>query len=71
MSLHSEKIDGYEKYEIESSLDTLISANEILKDKKKVGAVRQLMKTRSVATDEVERQLKLEKKVSKRLKKVL
>lgn len=65
-----EKINGFDKWEISSALSTLIDAKEIMKDAKKVKAIQQLITDKAEATDEVERELKTVKKVSKKLKKV-
>lgn len=62
-----EKIAGVDKWQVESDLRTLIDARKILKDGKRVKAVRQLMKIQAKATDEVEAQL--QSKTSQRMKK--
>lgn len=63
----SEKINGFEKYEIENAFDTLTRAREILKDTKKVAAIKIYAKKRVAATKEVAAQLNLEKTVGKKL----
>ncbi len=66
----TEKINGFDKWEISSALETLISAREIMKDDKKVAAIQKLIGDKAAATNEVKRQLDLTKKVSKKMKKV-
>ncbi len=68
MSTKSEKIGGYDKWEISSAFETLESAREILADDKKVGAIRTYAAKRVKATEEVAAQLNLEKTVGKKLK---
>jgi len=63
-----EKINGFDKWEIENNLDSLIKAREILKDPKRVAAIRTLAKKRKDAAAEVEAQL--EHKVSKAMKEI-
>lgn len=70
VSTKSEKIGGFDKWEISSAFDTLTSAREILKDEKKVAAIRIYAAKRVKATEEVATQLKLEKTVGKRLSKM-
>lgn len=62
-----EMIGGFEKYEIENAFDTLTRAQEILKDEKKVAAIRLYAKKKIAATQEVAEQLKLEKVVGDKL----
>ena len=62
-----EKIAGRDRWEVESDLRTLIDARKILKDGKRVVAVKELMKIQAKATDEVEAQL--QSKTSQRMKK--
>lgn len=62
----SDKVDGYDKWEIEGKLETLIKAREILKDKKCVAAIKKLAATKTQATAEVMAQL--EKKVDGKMK---
>jgi len=61
------KINGFDKWEVDSDLNTLIRAKEIMDDAKKVKAIQQLMTDKKEATDRVARELK----ISKKLKKVL
>ena len=68
VKMAEEKIAGRYKYEVESDLRTLIDARKILKDGKRVTAVKQLIKIQATATDEVEAQL--EAKTAQRLKKI-
>ena len=70
IKMAEEKINGIDKWEVNSALTTLIEAREILKDEKKVAAIQQLIDDKADATNEVKRQLNLTKKVSKKLKKV-
>ena len=66
----SEKIGGFEKYEIENAFDTLTRAKELLKDPKKIAAIKIYAAKRVKATEEVAAQLKLEKTVGKGLSKL-
>ncbi len=67
VSTESEKIGGFDKWEITSAYDTLEKAREILADAKKVKAIRIYAAKRVKATEEVAAQLKLEKTVGKKL----
>jgi hypothetical protein len=62
-----EMIGGFDKYEVESAFETLTKAREILKDDKKVAAVKLYAKKRIAATQEVAAQLNLEATVGKKL----
>lgn len=66
----SDKIGGFDKWEIESAFDTLTRAREILKDSKKIAAIKIYAKKRVAATEEVAAQLNLEKTVGKKLSNV-
>lgn len=70
VSTKSEKIGGFDKWEITSAYNTLKEAREILADKKKVAAVKIYAKEAEAAAAEVSKQLSLEKTVSKGLSKV-
>ncbi len=70
VSTESEKIGGFDKWEITSAYDTLEKAREILADDKKVKAVRIYATKRVKATEEVAAQLNLEKTVGKKLTKM-
>ncbi len=70
VSTKSEKIGGFDKWDIESAFDTLERAREILADDKKVKAIRIYAAKRVKATEEVAAQLKLEKRVGKGLSKM-
>ena len=70
MSTKSEKIGGFDKWEISSAYDTLKEAREILANKKKVAAVRIYAKKAEAAAAEVSKQLSLEKNVDKKLSKM-
>ena len=63
----SEKIGGFDKWDIENAFDTLTRAREILNDAKKVAAVKLYAKKRATATAEVAAQLNLEATVGKKL----
>lgn len=67
VSTKSEKIGGFDKWEISSAYDTLKEAREILADKKKVAAVKIYAKKAEAAAAEVSKQLSLEKTVDKKL----
>jgi len=62
-----EKIGGFERYQIESAFDTLTRAKEILKDKKKVAAIKIYAKKHAAAIAEVTAQLNMEKNTEKKL----
>ena len=66
----SDKIGGFDKWDITSAFRTLEDAREILADEKKVAAIRIYAKERLVATAEVAAQLDLEKTVKGKLTKV-
>ena len=66
----SEKIGGFDKWDITSAFRTLEDAREILADNKKVAAIKIYAKERMVATKEVAAQLNLEKTVGKKLSKM-
>ncbi len=70
VSTKSEKIGGFDKWEISSAYDTLKEAREILANKKKVAAVRIYAKKAEAAAAEVSKQLSLEKNVDKKLSKM-
>ena len=70
VSTKSEKIGGFDKWEISSAYDTLKEAREILANKKKVAAVRIYAKKAEAAAAEVSKQLSLEKTVDKKLSKM-
>ncbi len=63
----SEKIGGFDKWDITSAYDTLKEAREILADEKKVAAVKIYAKKAEAAAAEVSKQLSLEKTVGKKL----
>ena len=67
MSTKSEKIGGFDKWEITGAYDTLKEAREILANEKKVAAVRIYAKKAEAAAAEVSKQLSLEKTVGKKL----
>ncbi len=67
VSTESEKIGGFDKWEISSAYDTLKEAREILANEKKVAAVRIYAKKAEAAAAEVSKQLSLEKTVGKKL----
>ena len=66
----SEKIGGFDKWEISSAYETLESAKAIMADDKKVAAIRIYAAKRVKATEEVAAQLNLEKTVGKKLSKM-
>ncbi len=66
----SDKIGGFDKWDITSAFRTLEDAREILADDKKVAAIKIYAKERLVATAEVAAQLDLEKTVKSKLSKV-
>lgn len=70
MAKKEEQIGGFDKWQITSDYDTLTRAREILDDKKKVAAIRIYAKQAQDAAAEVAAQLKIEKTVGKKLKKV-
>ena len=70
VSTKSEKIGGFDKWDITSAFRTLEDAREILADNKKVAAIKIYAKERMAATKEVAAQLNLEKTVSKKLSKM-
>ena len=53
MSTKSEKIGGFDKWEISSAYETLESAKAIMADDKKVAAIRIYAAKRVKATEEV------------------
>jgi hypothetical protein len=63
-----EKINGFEKYEVENALETLIRAREILKDKKKVAAIKKIAVDKNEAVDDVMCQLNMEDRVSDKMR---
>lgn len=63
----SEKIGEFDKWEISSAYNTLMTAREILANEKKVAAVRIYAKKAEAAAAEVSKQLSLEKTVDKKL----
>ena len=65
-----EKINGMDKWEVQSAVDTLIRAEEIKNDSKLLSAVKRLMEEKVKATSEAAAKLKVEQKTSKKLKKV-
>ncbi len=66
----SDKIGGFDKWDITSAFRTLEDARAILADDKKVAAIKIYAKERIVATAEVAAQLDLEKTVKSKLSKV-
>ena len=70
MSTKSEKIGGYDKWEISNAFETLENAREILADDKKVKAIRLYAVKRMKATEEVAAELNLEKSVKAKLDKM-
>lgn len=78
MSCNSEKIEGYDKWDVQNDASTLINAEEIKnKDKKYFAVVMKEVDKKAKASaeaalvkQEAAASLKLEKKVSKGLKKV-
>ncbi len=66
----SDKIGGFDKWDIESAFDTLTRAREILADDKKVKAIKIYAAKRISATKEVASQLDLEKSTKKKLSKL-
>ena len=67
VAIKSEKIGGFDKWEISSAYETLESAKAIMADAKKVAAIRIYAAKRVKATEEVAAQLNLEKTVGKKL----
>ncbi len=67
MATKSEKIGGFDKWEISSAYETLESAKAIMADEEKVTAIRIYAAKRMKATEEVATQLNLEKTVGKKL----
>ena len=65
------KKEKYEGYQVESDLDTIIRANQILDDKSKHSKLVAEIKKRQEATEIAEEQLGLEEKTSERAKKLL
>ena len=65
-----EKIDGYEKYEIESAADTLIRAQELQKDAKLYKLACAKLQERADAANAAVTEANIEKKAAKNLKKV-
>ena len=65
------KKEKYEGYQVESDLDTIIRANQILDDKSKHPKLVAEVKKRQEATEIAEKQLGLEEKTSERVKKLL
>ena len=65
------KKEKYEGYQVESDLDTIIRANQILDDKSKHSKLVAEIKKRQEATEIAEKQLGLEEKTSERVKKLL
>ena len=65
------KKEKYEGYQVESDLDTIIRANQILDDKSKHSKLVAEIKKRQEATEIAEKQLGLEEKTSERAKKLL
>lgn len=61
-----EKVDGFEKYEVEGWYDTLTRAREIMGDKKKLGAVKKIVSKKRKSVEELE--MELEGKVEGKLK---
>jgi len=66
----SDKIGGFDKWDITSAFRTLEDAREILADSKKVAAIKIYAKERLAATAEVAAQLDLEKTVRTKLTKM-
>ena len=66
----SDKIGGFDKWDITSAFRTLEDAREILADDKKVAAIKIYAKERMTATAEVAAQLDLEKSVGNKLTKM-
>ena len=70
VSTKSEKIGGFDKWDITGAYNTLKEAKEILADEKKVAAVKIYAKKAEAAAAEVSKQLSLEKTVDKKLSKM-
>ena len=66
----SDKIGGFDKWDITSAFRTLEEAREILADKKKIAAIKIYAKKRIAATAEVAAQLDLEKITRSKLSKI-
>lgn len=54
MSKKEEQVGGFDKWDVRSWLDNLISAQEVLDDPKKKAAVKILMTEKAKAVDKVE-----------------
>ncbi len=65
------KKEKYEGYQVESDVDTLIRANEILNDKSKLPMIKVEFKKRREALNDTTQQLNLETKTKKAIKKLL
>ena len=65
------KKEKYEDYQVQSDVDTLIRANEILNDKSKLPMIKTEFKKRREALNDTTQQLNLEVKTKKAIKKLL
>jgi len=70
MVAKKEQIGGFDKWEVENAYRTLVEAREILNDEKKTAAVKIYAKKAQEAAAEVSAELKLEKTVSKKMKRM-
>lgn len=64
------KKEKYDDWNVRSDVDTLIQANKILNDKSKLPKIRVEFKKRAEALKDTAKELNLESKVGKKLKKV-
>ena len=62
--------EKYEDYEIDCDVDTLIKANELLNDKVKLPKIKKRFAEKQEALSDTAKQLALESKVKKNLKKI-
>ncbi len=62
-----EKIDGYDKYEVESCVDALIKAKKIVNDKKLYPLVKAELKRKAVAVSAAAEEANLTSVVQKKL----
>lgn len=62
--------EKYEDYQVDSDVDTLIKANELLNDDMKLPKIKKRFADRQEALSDTAKQLALESKVKKNLKKI-
>ena len=65
------KKEKYEDWEINSDVETLVKANELLNDKVKLPKIKTRIAEKEKALNEAKQQLNLEEKTSERVKKLL